>query len=183
MANENIRNRLNNSLEVSSRCIQRYRPFAVLRINPIFSQTSRVIDIHSARGQGKLTPRSSRRLIWGLILILVLGVPILFGRTIIRALRSGSAVVMRHQGAAKPVAYLAAPSYCAGLPGGWDEISQLTLSVDSTRLFWIVRRFGGRVMSAGTKVEVLEPGPRITQVRDQETDSICHLASQLLTRR
>ena len=118
---------------------------------------------------------------WALILIPVLAVPFLYSGTIIRAIMSASALVLQPRGAAKSVAYLSAPTYCAGVPEGLDEISDLTLSYDATRLFWIIRRFGGRVMTIGTQVEVLESRTFITQVLDQETAWICYLPSHLLT--
>ena len=143
--------------------------------------SSHVIEAYPIGFSKRLCRWRSRGLMWALILIPILAVPFLYGGTIIRAIMSASALVLQQRGAAKSVAYLSAPSYCAGVPEGLDEISHLTRSDDATRLFWIIRRFGGRVMSIGTQVEVLEAGTSITQVLDQETAWICYLPSHLLT--
>jgi hypothetical protein len=91
----------------------------------------------------------------------------------LRSLASGSSVAASgaRESATKR---LRAEAYCPVLAEGLERVTS------EESIYWTVRRFGGRIMSAGTEVEVVEKGRGVIQVRDIETATLCYLTSTLL---
>ncbi len=141
-----------------------------------------VVEVETtAKAQANEPVRGARRWWWGA----VLGVVMLWsgGGFGLRALTSGSAMVLSSGGAAEAPMALQAGTYCPALPAGLEQMKGAGLLPDAPRFYWLVRQFGGRWMDAGERVEVLERAPAMVQVRDPETSAICYLPSHLLPQR
>ena len=130
-----------------------------------------VIDVESTRCVRKQFPAIKRQTLITIACLLTMAIPVLWGESIVQALLSGSHDAWPVADKNRSIASLSANTYCSGLAEGLEQTSS------GNDMFWKVRRFGGRMMNAGTRVDVLERGEQVTQVRDPQSASICYVAS------
>lgn len=140
--------------------------------------SSMVIDI-AVSSNPKIDTSTRRRALVATACLLTLAIPGLWGGTMLKAVASGSTMALAGTSERPRALQLRTGAYCSGVAEGLERANP-TGTAGAAEMYWTVRRFGGRLMKAGTTVELLENRRGVVQVRDLETATICYLEASTL---